>query len=505
MSDGIGDSYVLALDQGTTSSRALLVAHDGTVVGMASKPLTQYYPKPGWVEHDPTEIFSSQMAVMAEVQFKTGIHSDRIHAIGITNQRESTVVWDRRTGEPIAPAICWQCRRTATDVERVVADGYGDLIRERTGLIPDAYFSASKIAWILDSVPGARERAEAGDLCFGTVDSWLVYKLTDGAVHATDMTNASRTMVFDIHDRIWDPELLALWGIPEVMMPSVRPSGADYGMSARYITSNPIPITGVVGDQQAALFGHRCFDPGSAKNTYGTGCFMLMNTGEKPVVSTNGLITTIGIAEGGEVSYALEGSVFVAGALIQWLRDELGLIRTAEETEALALTVPDTNGVHVVPAFTGLGAPYWDPDARGIITGLTRGTTKAHLVRAALESLAFQTADILEVMQRDAGLDLAVLEVDGAAAGNSFLLQFQADVLGLDVVRPMQLEATALGAAYIAGIESGFWQGRGGLPPRDDGVRVFSPDMTSDERDRAYSAWHDAVSRSLSSRDVGHV
>ncbi len=505
MTTDVSDRFILALDQGTTSSRALIVDREGAVVGMASKPLTQHYPHPGWVEHDPTEILASQMSVMAEVQFKTGIHSDRIEAIGITNQRETTVVWDRLTGQPIARAICWQCRRTAPAVEALLAAGHGDMIRERTGLIPDAYFSASKIAWILDSVPGARDRAGRGELAFGTVDSWLVYKLTGGAVHATDMTNASRTMVFDIHEKRWDEDLLALWDIPLSMMPEVLPSGADYGMTAPYVTTNPLPIRGVVGDQQAALFGHRCFEAGSAKNTYGTGCFMLMNTGDEPVASESGLITTIGIAEGGEVSYALEGSVFVAGALIQWLRDELGIIRTAAETETLAMSVEDTGGVHVVPAFTGLGAPYWDPDARGIITGLTRGTTKAHLVRAALESLAFQTADILEVMQRDAGMDLAALEVDGAAAANSFLLGFQSDLLGIDVIRPAELEATALGAAYIAGITSAFWDGRDGLPPRGEECTVFSPSLTADERNRAYSGWHAAVSRSFSSRDARHV
>ncbi len=488
---------VMALDAGTTSVRAILFDEFGHKVAQAQRPLTMKYPHPGWVEQDPVEILSAQVACMVEVQFKSGIHSDRIKAIGITNQRETVIVWDRRTGQPIYDAIVWQCRRTAPIVEKVVADGYSDLIRERTGLIPDPYFSATKIAWILDNVEGAREMADAGQLMCGTVDTWLVYNLTRGKVHATDYTNASRTMLFDIHKLCWDVELCEIFGVPTSMLPDTRPSSGSFGeVSADVMTHHP-PITGVAGDQQASLFGHCCFEPGSVKNTYGTGCFMLMNLGEEAVTSENGLVTTIGIAEGGTVSYALEGSVFQAGSVIQWLRDELGLITSAAQTGELATSVPDTGGCYVVPAFTGLGAPWWRSDARGVVCGVTRGTNKARLVRAACESMAYQTYDILKAMEADSGHALASLNVDGGAANNDFIMQFQADLLGIDVVRAGTAETTALGAAFLAGLAVGFWEDRDELASLMEGERAYSPAMEPARVDELLAGWHDAVRRTL--------
>ena len=491
------DGCIMALDAGTTSVRAILFDEFGRRIAVAQRPLTMKYPHPGWVEQDPVEILSAQVACMIEVQFKSGIHSNRINAIGITNQRETVIVWDRQTGQPIYDAVVWQCRRTAPLVERAVAEGHGELIRERTGLVPDAYFSATKIAWILDNVDGAREMAEAGQLMCGTVDTWLIYNLTRGKVHATDFTNASRTMLFDIHKLDWDDELCDIFGVPRSMLPEARPSSGDFGeVSADIMTHHP-RILGVAGDQQASLFGHCCFKPGSVKNTYGTGCFMLMNLGGDAVTSKNGLVTTIGIAEGGAIDYALEGSVFQAGSVIQWLRDGLGLIDSAEETAALARSVPDTDGCYVVPAFTGLGAPWWRSDARGVIAGITRGTDKARLVRAACESMAYQTYDILKAMEADSGYALTSLEVDGGAANNPFIMQFQADLLGIDVVRGQTSESTALGAAFLAGLASGFWADRDELAQLFDDETRFTPEMPAERREELLAGWHEAVRRTL--------
>ena len=488
---------VMALDAGTTSVRAILFDEFGHKVGVAQRPLTMKYPHPGWVEQDPVEILSAQVACMVEVQFRSGIHSDRISAIGITNQRETVIVWDRLTGQPIYDAVVWQCRRTSPMVEKVVSEGHLDLIRERTGLIPDPYFSATKIAWILDNVEGAREMAEAGELMCGTVDTWLIYNLTRGKVHATDYTNASRTMLFDIHKLRWDEELCEIFDVPMSMLPEVRPSSGSFGeVSADVMTHHP-PIAGVAGDQQASLFGHCCFEPGSVKNTYGTGCFMLMNLGEKAVTSQNGLVTTIGIAEGGHIDYALEGSVFQAGSVIQWLRDELGLIGGASETGELAASVPDTGGCYLVPAFTGLGAPWWQSDARGLICGLTRGTDKARLVRAACESMAYQTYDILKAMEADSGNALSALNVDGGAANNDFIMQFQADLLGIDVARAATAETTALGAAYLAGLATGFWADRDEVASLMEGEKRYSPAMDAEVRDKLLEGWHDAIRRTV--------
>ncbi|MFZ2755965.1 MAG: glycerol kinase GlpK, partial [Atopobiaceae bacterium] len=436
--------YVMALDAGTTSVRAILFDEYGCKVATASRPLSISYPQSGWVQQDPVEILSRQIACMIEVQFTSGIHSDRIRAIGISNQRETVVVWDRSTGQPIYDAIVWQCRRTAPIVDALVADGYSDLIRERTGLVPDAYFSGTKIKWILENVEGAREMAEQGNLMCGTVDTWLIYNLTHGTVHATDYTNASRTMLFDIHKLAWDDDLCEMLGIPRSMLPEVKPSSGLFGHVSSYVMTHRPPITGVAGDQQASLFGHCCFEPGSVKNTYGTGCFLLMNTGTEAKASCHGLVTTIGIAEGGEVDYALEGSVFQAGSVIQWVRDELGLIEHASDTEAVAKSVPDAGGCYLVPAFTGLGAPWWKPEARGVICGLTRATDRARIVRAAAESMAYQTYDILKAMEADSGHTLTSLEVDGGAAQNDFIMQFQADLLDIEVVRSEIDETTAL-------------------------------------------------------------
>lgn len=498
----MGGRYIMALDSGTTSVRAVIVDEYDCVVAQASRRIKTTYPQPGWVEQDPMEILASQIAVMMEVQFKSGIHSDRIAAIGITNQRETTVVWDRDSGLPIHNAIVWQCRRTSDISDALIAEGKAPVIRAKTGLMPDPYFSGTKIKWILDNVEGAREAAERGELAFGTVDSWLIWTLTYGRVHATDVTNASRTMLYDIHAGRWDEHLLDLFDIPASMMPEVRPSAASFGE-----TSNPglvqgIPICGVAGDQQAALFGQRCFKAGMAKNTYGTGCFLLMHTGHEACESSNGLVTTIAASAPGTegTEYALEGSVFMAGALVQWLRDELGLIDAPAQTEALAKSVPDTGGVYIVPAFTGLGAPYWDAEARGAIFGLTRGTGKAHIVRAALEALAYQVLDLVVAMEEDSGITLSTLNVDGGASANDFLLQFQADIMDRILKRPRNTETTALGAAYLAGLRSGFWKDVDEISRLGDIGDVFSTKMASSRRHELIDGWHEAVGRTRTHR-----
>ena len=494
------EKYVIALDQGTTSSRAALIDRAGRMVDVVQRPFQQIFPQPGWVEHNPQEILFSQLGSCTELIARHGLAAADVAAIGIDNQRETTIVWDPATGAPVCNAIVWQCRRTAEMVERICgAPEVREMVRAKTGLLPDAYFSASKIAWILENVPGARERAEAGELLFGTVDAWLIWVLTGGLVHATDPTNASRTMLYNIHEGRWDEGLLALFGIPASMMPEVRPSSGIFGETSYPGLPAGIPIMGVAGDQQAALFGQCCFAPGEAKNTYGTGCFMLLNTGSEARTSEHGLVTTIAAAPPGApaTQYALEGSVFVAGALIQWLRDELGIIRTAAETEALARSVPDTGGVYIVPAFTGLGAPWWKPDARGAILGLTRGTSRAHIARAALEALAYQISDLTDAMAADAGGALEVLNVDGGASANDFLMQFQADLLGCELRRPANTETTALGAAYLAGLASGFWSGTDelrGLRETDD---VFRRTMDPSRVDVLLAGWHDAVRRVL--------
>lgn len=494
----MGKHYVLALDQGTTSSRAILFDHEGNIVAKAQKEFTQFYPKAGWVEHDAMEIWATQSGVAREAIERAGISSREIAAIGITNQRETTVVWDRHTGRPVANAIVWQCRRTAAICDDLkAAPGMADYIRQSTGLVVDAYFSGTKVKWILDNVEGARARAEAGDLLFGTIDTWLIWNLTKGKVHVTDYSNASRTMLFDIVDLQWDERILKHLGIPPSMLPEVRPSSAVYGHTAPdTFGSAQIPIAGAAGDQQAALFGHACWSPGLAKNTYGTGCFMLMNTGERMVPSHNGLLTTIAWGLAGKVEYALEGSIFVAGAAVQWLRDELKLIRDAEDTEYMAGKVPDSNGVYVVPAFVGLGAPYWDMYARGAILGLTRGAKAEHIIRATLESIAFQTRDVLEAMQEDAGIRLKLLKVDGGAVANNFLMQFQADILDVPVERPQVIETTALGAAYLAGLAVGFWRDKEEIAANWQVERRFEATTSADARATLYAGWKKAVERS---------
>ena len=491
--------YVIALDQGTTSSRAVLVDHQGQMVDVVQREFAQIYPQPGWVEHNPQDILMSQIGSLTELVQRHGLTEDDVAAIGIDNQRETTIVWDP-TGNPVFNAIVWQCRRTAPMVEELCsAPETRALIQAKTGLLPDAYFSASKIKWILDNVPGARQKAEAGELFFGTVDTWLVWVLTGGLVHATDPTNASRTMLYDIHRGCWDDELLALFGIPRSMMPEVRPSAGFFGETSYPGVPAGIPICGVAGDQQSALFGQCCFSPGEAKNTYGTGCFLLLHTGTEAPLSHNNLVTTI-VANPPDVEpiqYALEGSVFVAGALIQWLRDEMGILRDAGESEYLAQSVPDTGGVYVVPAFTGLGAPYWNAEARGLICGITRGTRPAHLVRASLEALAYQSVDLVRAMEADAGVRLDTLNVDGGASRNNFLMQFQADVLGCQIRRPSNIETTSLGAAFLAGLASGFWGGTDelrGLRATDD---VFSPARDDADVERLLAGWKDAIRRAL--------
>ena len=485
--------YVMALDQGTTSSRCIIFNQQGEICSLAQREFTQIYPKAGWVEHDPLEIWSSQLSVAIEAMGKVGVLVDEIATIGITNQRETTICWDKKTGRPIYNAIVWQCRRTASMIEDLKKQGYEKMIRVKTGLIPDAYFSATKIKWILDHVEGARERAEQGDLLFGTVDTWLIWNLTKGKTFVTDYSNASRTMLFDIHRLCWDEELLELFQIPKTMLPEVKPSSYIYGYSEESIIGGQIPIGGAAGDQQAALFGQCCFEPGETKNTYGTGCFLLMNTGNQPKISENGLLTTIAASIEGEVQYALEGSVFVAGAAIQWLRDELEILKSSKDSEDMANKVKGTNGVYVVPAFTGLGAPYWNPYARGMIVGLTRGTSKEHLVRATLESLAFQTYEVLQAMEKDSGIRLKVLKVDGGASANNFLLQFQADILSAEVVRPMCIETTALGAAYLAGLAVGFYENKETIKKQWQKSRLFQPDMLLSEQEMKLNGWKKAV------------
>ena len=487
--------YILALDQGTSSSRALVFDHDGNVCSVAQMEFTQHFPQPGWVEHDPMEIWASEAAVIAEAISKIGINGKDIAAIGITNQRETTIVWDAETGKPVHNAIVWQDRRTSTFCDELKARGLTDKIREKTGLIIDAYFSGTKIKWILDNVPGARERAEAGKLRFGTVDSWLVWQLTKGEVHITDVTNASRTMLFNINTLQWDKEMLELLGIPASMLPEVKSSSEVYGHTKTTIFAHEVPIAGIAGDQQAALFGQMCTSPGSVKNTYGTGCFLLMNTGTKPILSKNKLLTTVAWKIGDTVNYALEGSIFVGGSVVQWLRDGLGIIRSSSEIEALASSVPDNGGVYFVPALTGMGAPYWDQDARGTICGLTRGATAAHIARAALEGIAFQTMDIVSAMEKDAGVKLAELKVDGGASRNNLLMQFQSDVLGASVVRPKVTETTGMGAAYLAGLAVGFWASPEEIRSQWQADRTFTP--SGKDVAPLKAGWADAISRTI--------
>ena len=495
--NNMAKKYIMALDQGTTSSRAIIFNHEGEIVQVAQNEFTQIYPKPGWVEHDPMEIWGTQSGVIREVLETAGIRPTEIAAIGITNQRETTVVWDKNTGRPIYNAIVWQCRRTANICDDLKAKGLENYVRENTGLVIDAYFSGTKIKWILDNVEGAREKAKNGDLLFGNIDTWLIWNLTRGKVHVTDYSNASRTMIYNIKELKWDERMLEELSIPKSMLPEVRPSSEIYGVTDPHTLGGAeIPIAGIAGDQQAALFGQACFEPGMAKNTYGTGCFMLMNTGEEPVASKNGLLTTIAWGVDGKVEYALEGSIFVAGAIIQWLRDELHLITDASDSEYFASKEKDNNGVYLVPAFVGLGAPYWDMYARGTIVGLTRGANKNHIIRAALESIAYQTRDVLEAMEEDSNIDLQELRVDGGAVANNFLMQFQSDILGVPVHRPEIIETTALGAAYLAGLAVDFWTDKDEITRRWNVDRVFTTEMPDMEKEKLYKGWKRAVERS---------
>lgn len=491
------EKYILALDQGTSSSRAIVFDAYGQTKAVSQKEFTQIFPKPGWVEHNPMEIWSSQASVIAEAITSIDINGLNIAAIGITNQRETTIVWDAETGEPVYNAIVWQDRRTSEFCDSLKRDGRTDLIRSKTGLIIDAYFSATKIRWILENVPGARAKAEEGRLRFGTVDTWLIWMLTRGEVHVTDVTNASRTMLFNIHTLEWDKELLQLFGIPESMMPQVKSSSEVYGYTKTTLFAHEVPIAGIAGDQQAALFGQMCTEPGSVKNTYGTGCFMLMNSGERPIMSSNNLLTTIAWKIGDKVNYALEGSIFVAGSVVQWLRDGLGIIRSSSEVEALAASVPDNGGVYFVPALTGLGAPHWDQYAKGSIYGLSRGSTAAHIARAALEGIAFQTMDIVNAMQRDAGCTLKELKVDGGASRNNLLMQFQADILGTSVIRPTVTETTALGAAYLAGLAVGYWESIDHIKSQWGVESRFEPSASPEKVEELKSGWTDAIRRTL--------
>lgn len=485
--------YVMALDAGTTSNRCILFDKEGRICSMAQKEFTQYFPKPGWVEHDADEIWSSQLGVAVEAMSKIGAEASDIAVIGITNQRETVIVWDKITGEPICRAIVWQCRRTAKFCDKLIADGWEEKIRQKTGLKMDAYFSATKIKWILDHVEGAREKAEKGRLLFGTVETWLIWKLTKGKIHVTDYSNASRTMLFNINTLQWDEEILALLDIPASMLPKVKPSSYIYGETDPSYFGGRILIGGAAGDQQSALFGQTCFQPGEAKNTYGTGGFLLMNTGESPVFSDNGLLTTIAWGLDGRINYALEGSIFVAGAAIQWLRDEMRLIDSAEDSEYMAGKVEDTNGCYVVPAFTGLGAPHWDPYARGTIVGITRGVNKYHIIRATLESLAYQVNDVLKAMEADSGITLSALKVDGGASANNFLMQVQADLSGAPVNRPKCVETTAMGAAYLAGLAAGFWSSQEEIREKWASDRVFTPQISAEQREEKLKGWKRAV------------
>lgn len=491
------EKFILALDQGTSSSRAIVFDKSGAIRSVAQKEFPQIFPKSGWVEHDPHQIWASEAAVIAEAISSIDINGTNIEAIGITNQRETTIVWDRDTDEPIYNAIVWQDRRTSEYCDHIVHDGMSEKIREKTGLIPDAYFSATKIKWILDNVPGARKRAEMGKLAFGTVDSWLVWRLTRGSVHITDVTNASRTMLFNIHKLEWDQELLDYFGIPLSMMPDVKSSSEVYGHTTTTLFAHNVPIAGIAGDQQAALFGQLCVDPGDVKNTYGTGCFLLMNSGDKPIYSKNRLITTIAWKIGDTVNYALEGSIFVGGSVVQWLRDNLHCISSSSEVEKLAASVPDTGGVYFVPALTGLGAPYWDPEARGLITGISRGTTVAHIARAALDGIAYQTYDIVKAMERDASMPIRKLKVDGGASRNDLLMQFQSDILSTDVLRPKVTETTALGAAYLAGLAVGYWPDIPTLQRQWQLEARFIPTADTQLMRTKVDGWHDAVRRDL--------
>jgi len=489
----MNQQYILALDQGTTSSRAIIFDKDSHIKAIAQKEFEQYYPQPGWVEHNPREIWSSQISVAREAMANIGIGASDIAAIGITNQRETTIVWDKETGEPVYNAIVWQCRRTSQMIDRIVTAGHSDMIREKTGLVPDAYFSASKIAWILENVDGAREKAEKGKLIFGTVDTWLIWNLTGGLVHVTDYTNAARTMLFNIHTLEWDKDLLDLFNIPSSMLPVVKPSSYQYGYSSEKVMGGWIPIAGAAGDQQAALFGQCCFDKGDVKNTYGTGSFILMNTGDRPVESSHGLLTTIAASTSEKPEYALEGSVFVAGAAVQWLRDSMRMVKTSAQTEEYADKVSDSGGVYVVPAFTGLGAPYWDQYARGTIVGITRGTTKEHFIRATLESIAYQSSDVYRAMEEDLGVSLKELKVDGGASANNFLMKFQADLVGCNVRRPKCIETTAMGAAYLAGLAVGYFKDKDEIRAKWELGRTFEPSLDKADVEALMKGWHRAV------------
>ena len=489
--------YVMALDAGTTSNRCILFNEKGEMCSVAQKEFTQYFPKPGWVEHNANEIWSSQLSVAVEAMAQIGANAEDIAAIGITNQRETTIVWDKMTGEPVYNAIVWQCRRTSEYCDSLKEKGLTDKFREKTGLVIDAYFSGTKLKWILDNVPGVRERAEKGELLFGTVETWLIWKLTKGSVHVTDYSNASRTMLFNINTLQWDDEILAELNIPKCMLPEAKPSSCVYGESDPVFFGGPIKIAGAAGDQQSALFGQTCFNPGEAKNTYGTGCFMLMNTGEKPVFSKNGLVTTIAWGLDGKVNYALEGSIFVAGASIQWLRDEMRLIDSSPDSEYMAKKVKDTNGCYVVPAFTGLGAPHWDQYARGTIVGITRGVNKYHIIRATLESLAYQTNDVLQAMQADSGIQLEALKVDGGASANNLLMQIQSDIIQAPVHRPKCVETTAMGAAYLAGLAVGYWANKEDVIKNWAIDCAFAPEIEPEERDKKVKGWNKAVKYSF--------
>lgn len=489
--------YIMALDQGTTSSRCILFDRQGNICSMSQKEFTQIYPQPGWVEHNPMEIWSSQLAVATECMAMVGADAEQIAAIGITNQRETTILWDKETGEPVCNAIVWQCRRTAGLIEELKKDGFDGKIREKTGLIPDAYFSASKIAWILQNVPGAREKAEAGRLLFGTVDTWLIWNLTKGAVHVTDYTNASRTMLFDIHRLCWDEEIMERFGIPACILPQVKPSSYLFGHTDASVLGGEIPIAGAAGDQQSALFGQCCFEQGEVKNTYGTGCFLLMNTGKEAIASKSGLLTTIAASTSERVEYALEGSVFVAGAGVQWLRDSMRMLKSAGQSQEYCEAVEDTAGVYIVPAFAGMGAPYWNQYARGTVVGLTRGCSKEHFIRATLEAIAYQTADVLRAMEQDSGIHLRSLKVDGGASANDFLMQFQSDIVNTQVHRPECIETTALGAAYLAGLAVGYWKDKAEIKENWQIGAVFQPSMEEEKRLKLLKGWRRAVKCAL--------
>ena len=495
--------YILALDQGTTSSRAIVFDHNGSIVSLAQKEFTQIFPQPGWVEHDPNEIWSTQLGVAAEAISKAGLSVKDIAAVGITNQRETTVVWERASGKPVYNAIVWQDRRTADFCDELKAKGIDKIIQQKTGLVADAYFSATKVKWILDNVPGAREKAGRGELCFGTIDTWLLWNLTKGLVHATDVSNASRTMLCDIHTLQWDGELQDIFDIPGNMLPQIRGSSEVYGYTQNILSAHNIPIAGIAGDQQSALFGQMCTQPGMVKNTYGTGCFMLMNTGEKPMASTNNLLTTVAWKVNGITHYALEGSVFIAGAVVQWLRDSLGIIKSSAEVETLAGQVSDSEGVYVVPAFAGLGAPHWNQHARGTITGLTRGSSAAHIARAALDSIAYQTMDVLKAMEADSGISIKELRVDGGATVNNLLMQFQADIMNTSVVRPVITETTALGAAYLAGLAVGYWENMEAIQDQWQADKKFTASMEEDKRIKLSKGWHRAVNAAKAWADEG--